>query len=68
VPLREASFQQPLIALGYLFVAGMGEEQRQERETAGSFFFGKLRVRMTERKARAIGYGNPDFALTTSQV
>jgi hypothetical protein len=54
--------------LGYLFVAGMGEEQRQERETAGSFFFGKLRVRMTERKATAIGYGNPDFALATSQA
>jgi hypothetical protein len=40
-------------ALGYLFVAGLEEEQRQERETTGSFPFGKLRVGMTARKATA---------------
>jgi hypothetical protein len=37
-------------ASGYLFVAGLGDEQKQERETAGSF----AALRMTTKKARAM--------------
>jgi hypothetical protein len=43
-------------ALGYLFVAGLGEEQRQERETAGSFAV----LRMTTRNANARGKEDAD--------